>query len=517
MSLISELVDSRATTVQVMAARRATKGVRPLAAFHRAPLQAAVRRTPRRPSEPLGPVTVACLVVLLSLLTGCSPALFAGPEAAPSIARTACTFPAGVSANHRHLVDSEGKPYLLIGDSPQCLSASMSESSIDAFFADRHDHAFNAAWVNLLCGPYTGGRLDSSTFEGIVPFTVGGDLSAPNPQYFARMDAMVDSAARHGITLILDPAETGSFLELLRTNGVEQCEAYGRMLGERYGNKPNIIWMFGNDYMPDQWGLNDPQLLALARGIRESAANQLQTVELNYNVSTSYDNPSWPAVIDLATAYTYYPTYDAVLQAYNGRQSNGRGGQAIAQPVLMVEANYEYENNTEGPPTTDETLRRQEYWAMLAGAAGQLYGNHYTWSFTDPSWRGYIDTTAVGQLGYMAHFFESLPWYTLVPDQNGLLLPDDARQHPYRATGDVLESDYAAAAISDDRQLAVIYVPTSRKLDLNTSVLGPDPVGTWFDPTSGRSMPASAPFTTPGLHEDHSSDWVLVLRSSAVR
>jgi hypothetical protein len=24
-------------------------------------------------------------------------------------------------------------------------------------------------------------------------------------------------------------------------------------LGERYGNAPNIIWMFGNDYQPDQW------------------------------------------------------------------------------------------------------------------------------------------------------------------------------------------------------------------------------------------------------------------------
>ena len=32
-----------------------------------------------------------------------------------------------------------------------------------------------------------------------------------------------------------------------------------------------------------------------------------------------------------------------------------------------------------GPRTTDETLRRQEYWTMLSGATGQLYGNGYTW------------------------------------------------------------------------------------------------------------------------------------------
>ena len=32
-------------------------------------------------------------------------------------------------------------------------------------------HGFNAAWVNLLCGPYTFGRSDASTFDKIQPFT----------------------------------------------------------------------------------------------------------------------------------------------------------------------------------------------------------------------------------------------------------------------------------------------------------------------------------------------------------
>ena len=469
----------------------------------------------RRRAGPLGIVAGACVVILTSLVTGCSAAPVAAPESAFADTPTSFRFPAAVSANHRYLVDHEGRPFLLIGDSPQCLSASMSVSSMDAFFADRHNRAFNAAWVNLLCGPYTGGRADASTYDGIAPFTLQGQLSTPNPQYFARMDAMVDSAARHGISVILDPAETGSFLDLLRNNGVAKSEAFGRMLGERYGKKQNIIWMLGNDYMPDQWDSNDPCLLALARGIRESAPSQLQTVELNYEVSTSYDNSLWPKVIDLATAYSYHPTYDAVLQAYNGNQSNGHVVEnAAPQPVLMIEANYEFENNTLGPPTTDETLRRQEYWAMLSGAAGQLYGNHYTWSFTDPSWRGYIDTTAVTQLGHLVDFFESIPWSSLAPDQHHLLLPDDDVHHPYRVTGDVLESDYAAAAISDNKHLAVIYVPTSRTLNVDASVLGSNPAATWFDPTTGSTTPASAPFTTPGLHQDLSSDWVLVLRSS---
>ena len=59
------------------------------------------------------------------------------------------------------------------------------------------------------------GRIDSVRIEP------KGDLASPNPDYFARMDTMVEIAARHGITLLLDPAETGSFRDLLRENGVD--------------------------------------------------------------------------------------------------------------------------------------------------------------------------------------------------------------------------------------------------------------------------------------------------------
>src|SRR5262249_38277533 len=131
---------------------------------------------------------------------------------------------------------------------------------------------------------------------------------------------------------------------------------------------------------------------ALSEGIRQAAPSMLQTIELNFYTSTSYDNATWPPLIDLATAYTYYPTYDAVLKAYNSRPT---------QPVFMVEANHEFENNTGAPKTNDQTLRRQEYWTMLSGATGQLYGNGYTWGLNDDSWKDHFDTKAVTELGFM--------------------------------------------------------------------------------------------------------------------
>ena len=429
-----------------------------------------------------------------------------GPSTVPSVSNTSnastpesFSYPVAVSPNHRFLVDQHGQPFLIVGDSPQCLSANLSIDDMEYFFSNRQAHGFNSAWVNLLCGSYTRGREDASTYDGIKPFLKDGDLSSPNPDYFTRMDTMVSLAAHHGITLLLDPAETGSFRGLLKNNGMDKSHAYGLFLGERYKDDRNIIWMFGNDYQQDQWSEYDPYLTALARGIRSVDPAKLQTIELNYNMSTSYDDGTWPPLIDLAAAYTYFPTYDAVLKAYNSKPT---------LPVFMVEANYEFENNQPGPDTTDETLRRQEYWTMLSGATGQLYGNGYTWGLNDKKWKEHFDTNAVAELGFMTKLFTSGPWQELVPDQDHRFLTEGTGRPS--SSGDVLDNDYATAALTTDGSFAMIYAPTERKLVVDQSKLRAGTSARWFDPTSGRFQPAAVPFETPGKNSAGDHDWVLV-------
>src|SRR5215468_9406094 len=66
-------------------------------------------------------------------------------------------------------------------------------------------------------------------------------------------------------------------------------------------------------------------------------------------------------------------------------------------PVFMEEANYEFEDNTGMDYGDPETLRKQEYWTMLSGATGQLYGNHYTWTF-ESEWEQNLNTPGIRQL-----------------------------------------------------------------------------------------------------------------------
>lgn len=458
-------------------------------------------RRPRR-----GPVLARFVGVAVAtvIVAGCSSSDSVNrsttPLTAPARAPGSFAFATTISPNHRYLLDQYGKPFMMVGDSPQCLSTNLSTDDMEFFFANRSAHGFNTAWVNLLCGPYTRGRDDASTYDNIKPFTKEGDLSTPNPDYFARMDTMVQLAAGHGITLLWDPAETGTFRDRLKDNGVDKTKEYGMFLGERYKGAPNIIWMLGNDYQVDQWKTYDPFLVALSEGIRAADPAKLQTIELNFNMSTSYDNPTWPALIDVATAYTYYPTYDAVLKAYNSTPT---------QPVFMAEANYEFENNQpDSPKTTDETLRRQEYWTMLSGATGQLYGNGYTWGLNQKSWKEHLETKAVTELGYMVKLFSDRPWQDLVPDQRHEFLLDGAGKPS--SDGDVLDNDYATAAVTPDGTFGAVYVPTDRTLTIDHTKLKAEATAQWFDPTDGSLRRAAAPFKTPGKNAGGDHDWVLV-------
>jgi len=278
-------------------------------------------------------------------------------------------YPLRASANNRYLVDQNNTPFLMVGDSPQHLITNLSQQEAAAFMANRRGYGINTLWINLLCiFTEASCNREAKTFDGIVPFLVPGDIATPNPAYFQRVDDVLRIAADHGMVVLLDPIETISWLDILRKNGTSKAFEYGQYLGNRYKDFPNIIWMHGNDFQSWRNAADDALVQAVARGIRSVDANHIHTVELNYATSGSLEDKSWAPLIELNAAYTYFPTYAQVLTEYNRRNF---------KPVFMVEANYEFEGLLTGDGST-QNLRQQEYWTMLSGAAGQLYGSAHT-------------------------------------------------------------------------------------------------------------------------------------------
>jgi hypothetical protein len=417
----------------------------------------------------------------------------------------AAVYPLKVGPTRRYLIDRDGRPFLVVGDSPQALIARESPGRAAYFFADRKAAGFNSVWINLLCDTYTGGRADGKTYDGIAPFMTPGDLATPNPAYFARADQMIRLAAANGLAVFLDPIETGGWLHVLRSNGVAADYEYGRYLGERYRHYPNIVWLDGNDFQTWRNPEDDAVALAVARGIRSTDPNHLQTSELNYPTSSSLDDARWNAIVGLDAAYTYAPTYAEVLHAYSRRDR---------VPVFMVEANYEGEHAYTGPLT----LRRQEYWTMLSGATGQLYGNKYTWQFL-PGWQSHLNTIGSRQMTFVTNLFSQRRWYDLVPDVKHRLVVSGYES--FSDHGDVNRNGYVAAARTADGRLAIAYLPTGRAIEVDLTRLSGDRVqAQWYDPTAGTylGVPGS-PFRRsggrrlrpPGHNQRGDADWVLVL------
>jgi hypothetical protein len=466
----------------------------------------------------VGVLAIAGFAVALSAIGG--PFAQAARHTRPG--KTA--FPLKVSSNGRYLVDQNGVPFPMVGDSPQALIGNLSESEAARYFADRQAHGFNTVWINLLCDNYTFCNTDGTTSDGIKPFTSGTDpssydLSTPNPAYFARVDDMIKLAAADGLLVILDPIETGGWLVTMTNNGATKDFNYGAYLGSRYKNFPNIIWMSGNDFQTWQNVADDNVVRQVALGIQSTDTKHLQTLELQFCSSggntcigySSLDDTThdWTGVIKLNAAYVYSPMYGEVLHAYSHTPT---------VPAFMVEANYEGEHNPYTDGGSTQNLRLQEYWTMTSGATGQLYGSQYTDRIANGWSASNLDSVGVTQLGYLTWLLKGREWYNLVPDQSHTFVTGGYGTCP--TTGSIVGVNCVTSAVTPDGKFGLVYIPISQAVTVDMTKMGGSVTAQWFDPTNGTYATVSgSPFPNTGTHvftpsatnSSGDSDWVLVL------
>ncbi|MGO9274505.1 MAG: DUF4038 domain-containing protein [Terriglobia bacterium] len=425
--------------------------------------------------------------------------------------------PLKASSNNRYLVDQNGTPFLIMGDAPQSLVGNLSAGDMKTYLADRERLGFNALWVNLLCASYTGCNSNGTTYDGVAPFTSGSgpsdyDLATPNSAFFSRVDSMVNLAATFNLVVFLDPIETGGWLVTLENNGSTKAYNYGVYIGNRYKNFANIVWLHGNDFQTWSSSSTDNNLVKqVMAGIASVDSHHLQTIELNYNSSYSNQDSALGSLLTLDSAYTYYETYDIVLQSYNSSPT---------VPTYLVEANYEYENNTGALPSPagPYVLREEAYWTILSGAAGQLYGSHYTWTFTT-GWQSFLDSPGALEIQYLNQLFGSVNWWNLVPDATHQVVT--AGYGTYNASNSNLATaTYCTTSWITSGSLALTYCPNASTLTVNLAEFSGQVTAQWYDPSSGAYAAISGSpfansgthnFTTPGNNHDGNPDWVLEL------
>lgn len=163
-------------------------------------------------------------------------------------------------------------------------------------------------------------------------------------------------------------------------------------------------------------------------------------------------------------------------------------------PVINLEPNYEailaYDTNR---PFDALAVRRALYRSLLVSpTAGVTYGHHGIWYWTEKPelpltlektgialpWDQAIESEGARSVEHLASLFNSLKWWTLVPDP---ALVTDQPSAPM---------SFVPAARSEDGSLAVIYLPQGGVIQLNTTNLKQASDMRWFNPSTGQYSPA---------------------------
>jgi hypothetical protein len=429
-----------------------------------------------------------------------------------------------VSPDRRFLVHADGTPFLYLGDTAWELFHRLDREEATRYLEMRRRQGFTVIQAVLLA-EFEG--LDTPNAYGHRPL-LERDPTRPDVQpgprndYWDHVDEIVAMARERGLYLGLlptwgDKAGPRKWGEGPIIFNPDNARTYGRFLGERYKDAPNVIWILGGDRPAVDEKEGDFRAVwhAMAAGLEEGdGGRHLMT----YHPMGGRSSSEW---------FQEAPWLDFnMLQSGHGAKNLANYRMIAAdylrvptRPVLDGEPRYE-DHPVNWKPELGwfdaYDVRQAAYWALFAGAFGHTYGCHDVWqmytlarkpvSSARTDWRKAINLPGAWQMGHLRRLLLSRPFLSRVPDQS--LVPGG------RGEG----ADHVMATRDRDGAYAFVYVPTGQPVTLDlTRMAGPRVKAWWFDPRTGEAAAAGEwprerrhEFRPPGT-AGRGHDWVLVL------
>lgn len=407
-------------------------------------------------------------------------------------------FPLSLTPGERFLREASGSPFFFHGDTAWSLMAQLPREEAEQYLEDRRQKGFTVVLVNLL-EHWFADQAPSNAY-GEPPFSTAGDYSTPNEAYFAHADWVLEQAEQRGLLVLLAPSYLGwgggqeGFYQEMVANGATALEGYGRFLGQRYRDQPNILWLHACDYDPPDQDL----VRAIAEAIRAEAPSHLHSAhtQRNETASSIWGQEPW---LDVDNVYTSAETYGPTLALY----------QTATRPFFLVEAYYEGANDM-----TEQGLRAQAYGALLAGAMGQIFGANPMWCFgaesclgsTGPptTWQEQLDSRGSQDMAVIAQLFGGLDWTALAPDDT-LMASNSAG---------------AIAARAEDGSFGLLYTTSLGSVEIDLTAFSTPVRIQRIDPTSAApTLLTSDPIDNQGTYavtldqtnETDTSDWLVLI------
>jgi len=379
------------------------------------------------------------------------------------------------SPNGRYLMNEDGTPFFWFGDTAWALTYKIDAVEAETYFADREAKGFTVVQAAATSLGATTWISAQNIVNGEIIFN-NQDPLQPNEAFWQHVDTLVQTAEQHNIYIGLLPT-WGEFVcpnarepgpKIFNENNAYQ---YGQWIGNRYRDSPNIIWINGGDRRGDECDSTDiPIWQALGNGIKSVDSNHIMTYHTSRGSGsfTLFHNDNW---LDLNMIQTGSYLDDVIPLMSEGYNRNP------VKPVIQSEPGYA------GYDVTGKEYRSQPYRTILSGGAGHTRGHRYLWSMyhygeenvlaygTFPgttSWNDYLDTAETTWDVNAKDFFQSIEWWSLIPDQNLITAGENS-------------GDYQkVAAFNSD--MIVVYYPTQSSATIDTSRLSSSVTARWWDP-----------------------------------
>jgi hypothetical protein len=142
-------------------------------------------------------------------------------------------------------------------------------------------------------------------------------------------------------------------------------------------------------------------------------------------------------------------------------------------PLFYLEGFYENDVDPNHRASNQRCLDSQSYWAVLGGEISALFGNYPTYTFAT-GWKAALGSTgSINQANFGA-FFQSIPWYDLVPDYSHAVLTN--------GYGSLSNASYVGCARTIDGRYIVAYLPSRSIVTIDMSQISTSQATAKFNP-----------------------------------
>lgn len=418
-----------------------------------------------------------------------------------------------VSDNKRFLQYEDGTPFFYLGDTAWELFHRLNKQEVEGYLENRRSKGFNVIQA-VVFAELDG--LNSPDRYGNKPL-YNNSLDSPNLKYFQWVDSVIRMAETKGLYLGLLPT-WGDKVDKQWGVGPEifnekNAYLYGKWIGERYKDYPNIIWIIGGDRLGG--GKNYKIWEALACGIKSVDKNHLMSFHPigEHSSSEWFHEEKW---LDFNMAQTGHRQQDyAIYEKIIKRDYD----KFPVKPCMDSEPRYENHPISWEPDSLgwfdSVDVRKALYWSLFSGSLGHTYGCHDIWQmksveyesvgFARGNWYSSLELEGAGDMIHARRLMEGLSWEERRPAYDIVISPNEDLNNKVvalRGKGYVL-----------------IYIPNNQEIicDLSHMGYGKELSVKWMNPRNGIffnegscKSSSSVNFKTPT--KGRGNDWILLIQ-----